>query len=191
MIKKSNLDEDALVKAIFDAIRADSARLATKVIPKQTFDFEHCVDLIWKLYWEIVRLQEATPHNPIDMKCFAFNAAVTAWQLTDWVFEDMTPSQRAQHKVVSLGDFQNLVRQQCRPLHLCRQIATASKHRIVTKHPDPGVSASVVVVPSAPGQLGSFEIVINDGGTTHPALDILEEARLYWYKFIDNLGLID
>ena len=27
------------------------------------------------------------PYNVIDMKCFAFNAAVTAWHLTDWVFE--------------------------------------------------------------------------------------------------------
>jgi hypothetical protein len=62
------------------------------------FSFESCVDLLWKLDWEIARLLHATPHDIIDMKCFAFNAAVTAWQLADWVFEDMTIEQR-QHVV--------------------------------------------------------------------------------------------
>jgi hypothetical protein len=38
---------------------------------------------VWKLYREIARLEHATPYDVIDMKCFAFNAAITAWQLTD------------------------------------------------------------------------------------------------------------
>jgi hypothetical protein len=50
----------------------------------QTFSFENSADLVWKLYWEIARIQHASPHDIVDMKCFAFNAAVTAWQLADW-----------------------------------------------------------------------------------------------------------
>lgn len=75
-----------------------------------TFGFENCVDLVWKLDWEIARLLHATPHDVIDMKCFAFNAASTAWHLTEWVYENMTPAQRSQHGVVSLKEFKSLVR---------------------------------------------------------------------------------
>lgn len=156
----------------------------------QTFGFENCVDLVWKLYWEIERLHNAMPHDVIDMKCFAFNAAVTAWHLTDWVFEDMTPTQRAQHGTTSLKGFQNYVRQQCRSIHLCRQIATASKHRVVTLHVDQGVDAGIVFGAQKDGQFASWSIVVKDGAVIHPALDVLENARLYWHQFISSLGLI-
>ena len=117
------------------------------------------------------------PYNVIDMKCFAFNAAVTAWHLTDWVFEEMTPAQRDHHQIRSLAEFQRLARKQCRALHLCRQIATASKHRTVTLHVDRDVSTDVSVtpVPQSGGQFGtSWQMVIRDGATTHFAIDVLE-----------------
>jgi hypothetical protein len=62
---------------------------------------ERCVDLVWKLYWELVRLHHATLKDVIDMKCFAFNAAVMAWQSTDRVYGDMTQAQRARHGIAS------------------------------------------------------------------------------------------
>jgi hypothetical protein len=87
------------------------------MIPAQTFGFDNSVDLVWKLYWEITRLHEATPHDPIDMKCFAFNAAVTAWHLADWVFEDMTLTQRGRHQVKSLCQPRRIVlREPTRPV---------------------------------------------------------------------------
>jgi predicted RNA-binding protein YlxR (DUF448 family) len=87
---------------------------------------------------------------------------------------------------------------QCRALHLCRQVATASKHRTVDKYPDPSVSAGVNVrpAPQTEGRVGTWkpfadwEIVITDGTTTRLAVDVLEEARAYWYRFIPKLGLI-
>ena len=182
------------VKALVDAIRRDIVSKSTverSMTPPQTFGFENCVDLVWKLYWEIVRLQQATPQDVIDMKCFAFNAAVTAWHLTDWVFSDMTPAQRNHHHVRSLAEFQNLARNQCRALHLCRQIATASKHRRVTLHVDHSVIADVSLTNKSEGQFGTWEIVIRDGSTTLLAIDVLEEARLYRYRFISDLGLIE
>src|ERR1700730_17871359 len=103
----------------------------------QTFSFKNSVDLVWKLDWEIARILHASPQDIIDMKCFAFNAAVTAWQLTDWVFDDMTVLQRQRRAISSLSELQQLVRSECRALHLCHRIATASKHRIVAHHHDP------------------------------------------------------
>lgn len=195
MPRKRKLEHDpgVNVEALLEPIRGDIASKLTNERtppPPQTFGFESCVDLVWKLYWEIERLHHATPHNVIDMKCFAFNAAVTAWALTDWVFLEMTPAQRDRHGAGSLSEFQKLARKQCRALHFCRQIATASKHRTVILHADRGVSTDISVTP-VPGEFGTWEIVIRDGAATHLAVDVLEQARLYWYRFISELGLID
>lgn len=194
---KSERDEELaqLIKPVLESVKALGARKIQ--IPHQTFGFENCADLVWKLYWEIERLKYATPRDPIDMKCFAFNGAVTAWCLTDWVFEEMTTAQR-DHYHGSLTEFQNLARKQCPALHLCRQIATASKHRTVRIHADRAVGTAVSVepVPQSEEQTGTWErgiweIVITDGATTHRAVDVLEEARVYWYGFLSDLGLID
>jgi hypothetical protein len=156
----------------------------------QHFSFENSVDLLWKLYWEIERLHHASPHDIIDMKCFAFNAAVTAWQLADWIFEDMTSEQRLTYNTPNLGTLQAKVRTECRSIYLCRQIATASKHRSVTVHFDPQVSTVTAVEQTPPGEWAKWRLVVNDGSTTTPALDVFEDARLYWYHFLEKLGLI-
>jgi hypothetical protein len=157
---------------------------------KQKFSFENSIDLVWKLYWEIERLNHATPHDIIDMKCFAFNAAVTAWHLTDWVFEDMTEEQRYKRSISKLDDLQKLVRKECRALHLCRQIATASKHRSVRFHYDPDVATSVELDATPIDQWPKWRLVILDSGNSYPAIDVFEEARMYWYQFLSGLGLI-
>jgi hypothetical protein len=157
----------------------------------QKFSFENCVDLVWKLDWEIVRLLHATPHDIIDMKCFAFNAAVTAWQLTDWVFEDMTEDQRRKRGTSNLSELQHLVRQECRALHLCQRIALASKHRVVKlAHHDAGITTEVRPIPTPVGHWGKWELLVIDGATSYAAADVFEEARRYWYTFVSGLGLI-
>jgi hypothetical protein len=156
----------------------------------QRFSFENSTDLVWKLYWEIERLNHASPHDIIDMKCFAFNAAVTAWQLAEWVFEDMTEEQRKKFGVLKYGDLQTLARKQCRALHLCRQIATASKHRNVKIHYDPSVSTRVDVEKGEIHELGKWHLLVIDGGKSYPAIEVFEEARMYWYKLLCDLGLI-
>jgi hypothetical protein len=157
----------------------------------QTFTFENSVDLMWKLYWEIARIQHASPHDIIDMKCFAFNAAVTAWQLTDWVFDDMTAKQKQSRGISTLSGLQQLVTSERRALHLCQWIATASKHRIVNnRHHDPTVTTAVRSAPVASGHFPDWELVIIDGNIERNAIDVFEEARMYWYRFLTVLGLI-
>jgi len=157
----------------------------------QTFSFENSVNLVWKLDWEIIRILHATPRDIIDMKCFAFNAAVTAWQLTDWVFDDMTAGQKQSRGISSLTDLQKLVCSECRALHLCQWIATASKHRVVNnRHHDPTVTTAVRSAPVASGHSPNWELIIIDGDTEHDACDVFEEARMYWYQFLTALGLI-
>jgi hypothetical protein len=58
----------------------------------QTFALENCRDLLNKLEREAERFANAQGADErID---HAFNAAVTAWHLCDWVFNDMTADQR-------------------------------------------------------------------------------------------------
>jgi hypothetical protein len=157
----------------------------------QTFSFENSVDLVRKLDWKIVRILHATPRDIIDMKCFAFNAAVTAWQVTDWVFDDMTADQKQSRGISSLTDFQKLVSSECRALHLCQWTAAASKHRVVTnRYHDPKVVTAVRSAPVASGHFPNWELVIIDGNIERDACDVFEEARMYWYRFLTALGLI-
>jgi hypothetical protein len=157
----------------------------------QTFSFESSVDLVWKLDWEIMRILHSTPRDIIDMKCFAFNAAVTAWQLTDWVFDDMTAKQKQSRGISNLTDLQILVTSECRALHLCHWIATASKHRIVkNRRHDLTVKTAVRCAPLVNGQSPKWELIIIDGNKENDASDIFEEARMYWYRFLTALGLI-
>lgn len=72
---------------------------------KQTFGYTNCRDLVEKLDREIDRYREVAGndeelepeallnlvHQLMDS---AFNASVTAWQISDWVFNDLKPQQR-------------------------------------------------------------------------------------------------
>jgi hypothetical protein len=64
---------------------------------QQTF-YESCRDLLEKLDREIDRYRSIVGRDDHDvveeLKDIAFNASVTAWQLGDWVFKDMTAEQR-------------------------------------------------------------------------------------------------
>ena len=113
-----------------------------------------------------------------QLKDSAFNAAVTAWHLGDWVFNDMTPDQRRAVGVKTLGDLQTHARNSCRALYLCRYAATASKHSEVNSHPDPKVN--VVVSCDDSGWAAHFV----DDGKTRPADQVFAEALEFWTGFI-------
>jgi hypothetical protein len=116
----------------------------------KTFAFETCRDVLLKLERELDRYQAACRADKLeDMKDAAFNASVTAWQLCDWVFHDLTPAQRVALNVDTLGALQAVARK-CRALHICRQVATASKHWRVTQYPDPDVAVIVTADASRP-----------------------------------------
>jgi hypothetical protein len=62
----------------------------------QTFALETAWDVYAKLEWEIDGLKAAPLNqNPRELAYRAFNCAVTAWQLSDWVWEEMTATPNA------------------------------------------------------------------------------------------------
>jgi hypothetical protein len=87
----------------------------------QTFAYENCRDLVEKLDREIDRYCAVAGNDELldagklvelvdQLKDSAFNAAVTAWHLCDWVFNDTGPEQRQKLGFKSLGDLQEHAR---------------------------------------------------------------------------------
>jgi hypothetical protein len=114
--------------------------------------------MLAKLLWEIDELTTAMSvwedNEPFPVAIFtAFNAVVTAWHITDWLWQS-NPERRAvlagRYNFTyaetdtgirrGLEKFQNAVANDCRALYVCREVATGSKHMRKSKV-DPDVKA--------------------------------------------------
>jgi hypothetical protein len=167
---------------------------------EKTFAFENCRDVLEKLHREVDQYAAAYNADDIEaMRDLAFNASVTAWQLCDWVFGDMTPAQRDSLKIQKLQDLQEYARANCRALYLCRQSATASKHWEISRYPDPDVAVVVTCLPypnlPSPQQVAfppgvtlravpHWQIYFADGSIKLEAYDVFEEALGFWTSYI-------
>jgi hypothetical protein len=170
-----------------------------------TFALENCRNLLDKLKREIDRLRSAASDDFNTHNDSAFNAAVTAWHLCDWVFADMTPDQRGKLNILKIEDMRGYARTQCRALHLCRQVATASKHWRVERYPDPNVKVittanSIPVtetIQPAGTQPAKIQLLIergcflyfDDDGDVRAAEDVFDDASQFWTQFIYHNGI--
>jgi hypothetical protein len=153
---------------------------------QQTF-YENCRDLLEKLDREIARYRSIVgrddDQNVVEeLKDIAFNASVTAWQLGDWVFKDMTAEQRKRLGFKDINALQEHARTNCRALYLCRHAATASKHWEVTQHPDPNVQTVVT-------HDNGWRVVFVDDSKTTAADQVFAEALNFWTNFIYGNGI--
>ena len=109
--------------------------------------------MVSKLYFEIMKLIDSlsvwTKSREFPKPLFiAFNTAVTAWHITDWLWEFPVNSTRAAMKKrfgfdynewsqrgrnTGLHTFQNAVVADRRSIYICREIANASKHHAKEK----------------------------------------------------------
>jgi hypothetical protein len=174
-------------------------------------------DVLRKLYWELAQLKQALvvedeeirfPHVPAY---HAFNFSVTAWHLADWVWEAArTPEGRleilrplgiktneSQHGN-DLRCFQTAIREKCRAIHICRQLATGSKHMTLRQSPDPTVRTEMrwSLKPAAAGNVRAgeplvtydYDLVIWDDGVPRLAVEVFEEALRYWHELLRAWG---
>src|SRR5215203_4310459 len=145
-----------------------------------TFAIQTCRDMLEKLEREVVCYRQAVnKQSPTELLDASFNAAVTAWHIADWVFCDMTTEQRLQLKCHSLSDLQTRARTDCRSIHLCRQVATASKHVQVSHYPDHDVQAYAAAEPD-------WTTYFRDKGRRINAEEVFNLALGYWTQFIYN-----
>jgi hypothetical protein len=155
---------------------------------QHTFALENCRSMLDKLRREIERLRDADGPARND---HAFNAAVTAWQLCDWVFADMTPAQKDKLKIHNRLGMQEHAGHHSRALHLCRQVATASKHMRVTRFPDPKVKTITTLNAIPPPPQGpplhaapGWFLYFDDDGGVKETEDVFADAYYFWTQFI-------
>ena len=163
--------------------------------PDQVFMLATPAHMLTKLHWEIYSLRKALSEKPEHIghthapAYCAFNCAVTAWHLADWVWKASSEVQRrdilALLRTTVTGNgrkdfvkFQTAIRNRSRALHICRQLATGSKHMTVTDHPDPNVRAEMRWVSKAarvgemragdPLAVHGYRLVVSDKVSSAP-----------------------
>ena len=156
-------------------------------------------DLLAKLHWEIVQL--GLPVNEEAVASYrAFNCAVTAWSISDWVWKaasaDLRQRLRAESPKPDVGDgecFASLLRAQSRELAICQQLANGSKHFVLDKHNDEALSsyrtASVSFYLSQNGKSHTeptHGVFIEHGDRIYSDLGLFSRARDYWCEFFER-----
>jgi hypothetical protein len=183
--------------------------------PQQVFTLANPHHMLMKLAWEKNNLKAAidarNTQQEHDFKnhhaaaYFAFNFAVTAWCIADWVWETADDDWR-DLVCISLDckkDYQKFIDallRRHRPLRICQQIANGSKH-MKLRNPDPSVrvDASSKYVPALAGKarvgdsLGrfDFDLIIWDDGNERKAVDVFEEAFDTWEFLLSSWFFIE
>jgi hypothetical protein len=162
--------------------------------------------LVSKLYFELQQLMESlsvwTKSGSFPEPLFiAFNTAVTAWHITDWLWESKEATRASISKrfkfqynewpqngrSTGLERFQDAVAKDSRPLYICREIANASKHMRKRKS-DPTVKAIAdwhpAVEAAGHAKVGDLilSLTIVDGDKQQDATYLFIEAAGYWEK---------
>jgi hypothetical protein len=159
--------------------------------------------MLAKLLWEIRELTTNmsvwVDNEEFPVAIFtAFNAAVTAWHITDWIWQS-SPEARAKLAKrfnfeyqetrngirTGLERFQEAVAKECRALYVCREIANGSKHmRKARVDPDVKTVAEWHKAIVRTGVVNSGDLVmsmnISGGNQEKDAIRWFIEAFGYW-----------
>jgi hypothetical protein len=152
-------------------------------------------DLLGKLQWELNRASE--PMSPDEASYSAFNCAVTAWSICDWVWSSSSSELRERFisespgpKRSRAGPLAALVTAECRELEICRQLATGAKHFVVTVFNDPQITSrrepAISLFESKTGETKTMKthaVFVDDGGTLYSDLGLFSRASDYWHAF--------
>jgi hypothetical protein len=169
-------------------------------------------DMYWKLSWELTELGTAMSSDknrfPRQAPAYhAFNCALTAWHMTDWVWQATDAEQRLwlsskfQFALVkddrkSLSRFYDSIASACPQLHVCRQIANGSKHMKLDRF-DPDVQVQAdwlrVVEPHGtlrPGDL-MMDLRISVGSDQTTATHLFAKVFRFWEQLLSELGFVE
>lgn len=144
---------------------------------QKTFGLRDSRDLLEKLQWELTNLFCRQRHDIAVCQYHALNCAITAWHITDWLWQDISPELKFALQMNQCKDFQDYVRATCPELNLCHQIANGSKHCLLEHKPDTTISADI-----SDGEGYDYgNPVIVEGDTQHSADDVFY-AALHWFQ---------
>lgn len=170
--------------------------------PARVYYLSEAYQMVNKLAWEIDQLKKAmNPDNEdltaLDKTAYiAFNSAVTAWHIGDWVWDclDEVP-QHSLCKILNIkfdskgNNFLNYLDATSTDLNICHSIANGSKHR----GQKAGVEAQLqwdlksVPVPNQTGiseEVMIYKLVVNYNGKTLNGVIVFENALKFWRDFL-------
>ncbi len=169
-----------------------------------------------KLFWEIDGLmKEMSVHHENDQWpdaaiFIAFNAVITAWHISDWLWQSNPENRKklasrlkiqfdektSNGRRVGLERFQDRLAEECRALHVLREIANGSKH-MRKNNPDPDVKAVAewhkVVEGAGFARPGDLVMSLNvlDGDQKSDVTRLLIDAIGFWEKLFAEEALVE
>ena len=147
-----------------------------------TYSFEKAQDLFDKMIRDAHALEEAVSGDR------AFNFVITAFHLKDWIEQDPSVSQSAK-------DDLDMIRSN-RYFQICRDLANASKHMVITKYPPSTAGASsnqgwnVGRYGKGPYGVGEESIKItHTDGSVVSILELKDKMMSLWNDFVQKHGI--
>ena len=181
--------------------------------PNKVFDLATPAHVYSKLLWELGNLKrsEAAEEKREDLRFdsayHAYNFAVTAWHLTDWVWAASDAELKKYlskyfngARMEKKGDLFDAIATRFRAIHICGQIANGSKHYIATWGNDPAIEAKAHWIENnecaKPDDRVRFffqkKLTVRDDAEGYrPALDVFKEAVRAWDEMLGNWGFIE
>lgn len=170
----------------------------------QTFQLDTPLQLLLKLAWDIKQLRASVKSPEKAGEFFptvykAFDCAITAWQMSDWVWANIENKDEILQKVPEkyagrkpLSQFQALICDENKYIRICSHIANSNKHFGVDNRPDPNLKVSVVWNVESTFAAGmsvgsplvdrSYRLMVDDSGHEYEALEIMMGALQFWAK---------
>ncbi len=180
--------------------------------PKQVFALATPQHLLGKLHWEINQLETmlASPDVPVfrhlEAAYFAFNAAVTAWHITDWVWQSLSEAEQAaicsefDPKKIGLNEFKHGMGRLSRDLKICQQIANGSKHYRLDR-PDKDLTVKLrwrrrkarsgELSAGSPIATYKFEFVVLDNEIEKDAVSVFRAVEKFWQDWLGKWGFAE
>jgi hypothetical protein len=171
---------------------------------RKRLGLEHPRDLLAKLDWELDQFNNLA-HQDDNLSSYrAFNCAVTAWSICDWVWNAESEEVRAALRAASpTPDAKGsevlaaLLRSECRELAICQQLANGAKHFRRDRHNDPTVASQrlpgVSLYISRDGSdsriVSNVGVFIQDRSITYSDIGLFSRARDYWQEFFNRFNL--
>ncbi|MDB5783823.1 hypothetical protein [Caballeronia mineralivorans] len=160
---------------------------------RQSFGVSTAAGLFGKAHRELTAYRES--NDMLRTADHAFNFCVSAWQLVDWVFKDMSDQER-EHVGDYLGkpiktqtELAIAVQKACPSLKICRVIATAGKHVTVDYYPDRTISTALHLDGSHPHYKVRWSLTY--AGEICDAVEIFENALKFWDGLLRRIGWLE
>ena len=165
------------------------------------YDLQTPLDLLGKLGRELRAFQQDAERQSDH----AYNFAITAWHLTDWLWQydkAQNPGAEKWFGCASRRSFQAKICKQSPDIKICNELAIGSKHFHVEKRKKVVESAEISAGPSfilnvslldvdrlGPGPVPVLKVRMVDG-TSVKSAKVFNGAMKFWFGFFQDHGLL-